>query len=108
MRWPPSRAPSPTNFGPERPPASPWATIVDRAVRLWGAGRWEQEPGSTPRGHLLHLDASLATTLGWRPLLEVDMALAWTVEWWRAAAAGDNLRKLALAQITAYQALLGP
>lgn len=100
--------PPAVNFGPDITACVPVGAIVDRALRLWGAGRWEQEAGQHPHeAHLLHLDASLATTvLGWRPRLDVDTALDWTVAWWRAAAAGDDLRKLAVLQIEAYEELV--
>ena len=96
------------NFGPGLAGCVPVGAVVDRAIALWGGGHWEQEPGQQPHeAQLLHLDASLATsTLGWRPQLDVDTALAWTVEWWRAAAAGDDLRKLAESQIDAYEDLV--
>lgn len=100
--------PRAVNFGPGLAGCVPVGTVVDRAIALWGGGHWEQEPGQQPHeAHLLHLDASLATsTLGWRPQLDVDTALAWTVEWWRAAAAGEDLRKLAESQIDAYEDLV--
>lgn len=101
-------APTTVNFGPGLAGCVPVGTVVDRAIALWGDGHWEQEPGQQPReAHLLHLDASLATsTLGWRPRLDVDTALAWTVGWWRAAAGGDDRRKLAESQIDAYEDLV--
>lgn len=100
--------PHAVNFGPGLAGCVPVGAIVDQAISRWGEGRWEQEPVGQPHeAHLLHLDASLATsTLGWRPQLDVETAVAWTVAWWRAAAAGDDLRKLAESQIDAYEDLV--
>lgn len=100
--------PKAVNFGPGLTGCVPVGTVVDRAIARWGEGHWEQEPAQQPHeARLLHLDASLATSaLGWRPRLGVDTALAWTVEWWRAAAAGDDLRKVAESQIDAYEHLV--
>jgi len=104
----PVGTPPALNFGPAISGCVPVAEAVDRALALWGDGGWESESEQqSPEASLLHLDASLATAaLGWRPRLDFDTSLAWTVDWWRAAAAGDDLRRLALAQIDAYEDLV--
>ncbi len=101
----PHDAPATLNFGPDLSDCVAVATVVDGAIALWGGGHWEREAGDqAPEAGLLHLDATRATALlGWRPRLDHTTALAWTVEWWRAAAGGEDLRKLALTQIEAYE-----
>ncbi|MDQ6837193.1 MAG: CDP-glucose 4,6-dehydratase, partial [Actinomycetota bacterium] len=100
-------APSAVNFGPEPGAAVTVAKVVERVLTLWGAGRWEPVQEAQPQeAHALQLDIDLATTtLGWRPRLDLDTTLAWTVDWWRAAARHQDLRRLALDQIEAFEGL---
>ncbi|MGI8983244.1 MAG: CDP-glucose 4,6-dehydratase [Acidimicrobiales bacterium] len=99
--------PEALNFGPDPAGCAPVAEVVGRVFELWGGGHWEQVEGvHPPEAATLRLDSGLAsTTLGWRPRLDLDTALAWTVEWWRSRAAGDDLHKLALRQIDDYSRL---
>jgi CDP-glucose 4,6-dehydratase len=97
-------------FGP--PATGCWAVarVADTVLAAWGSGRWVDgyKAGAPPEARALSLDAGLASrTLGWRPRLDVDGAIRWTVDWWRAAASGASLRSLAAAQIRAYEDLLG-
>jgi CDP-glucose 4,6-dehydratase len=104
-------APHAVNFGPD--PASRVAVsdVVDRVLAMWGEGTWESEPAAEEQpseAQHLSLDASLArSSLAWAPRLDLDEALRWTVEWWRAEQQGSSLRALALDQIARYEAL-GP
>lgn len=103
----PATAPSAVNFGPATSDSLPVADLVDRVLTLWGSGVWEliTEP-QPPEATVLRLDSSLAlSSLQWRPRIDLDTALNWTVDWWRAAAEGRDLRKLALTQIESYEEL---
>jgi dTDP-D-glucose 4,6-dehydratase len=52
----------------------------------------------------LRLDSSLAArALGWRPVLDLETTLQWTVDWWRAELAGGDLQALTDGQIGAYR-----
>jgi CDP-glucose 4,6-dehydratase len=52
---------------------------------------------------LLKLSAAQASaTLGWRNLLDADRTIGWTVDWYRAFNAGDDMRETTLAQIAAF------
>jgi CDP-glucose 4,6-dehydratase len=96
------------NFGPAEEDAQPVSWIADALSRSWGDGAsWTTDAGSHPReAHYLKLDASKARgELDWRPLLPLSSALDWIVEWYRAFNAGDDLRRLTLAQIERYEAL---
>jgi CDP-glucose 4,6-dehydratase len=54
----------------------------------------------------LALDASLArTSLAWRPRLDIDRAIEWTVEWYQALHGGADATQLTDAQIARYEAL---
>jgi len=99
-----SEEPTTLNFGPDAAAGVPVAEVVDRVFELWGSGHWEQvgEP-QPPEAATLRLDARLASsTLGWRSRLDLDAALSWTVDWWRAVAVGADLRELARTQIEAH------
>ncbi len=99
--------PDAVNFGPDTASCRPVAEVVDTLFRLVGTGSWEEESGHRREATLLRLDSSLAgRTLGWRPALDLDTALLWTVEWHKAERAGDSARALALAQICRYGRLL--
>jgi CDP-glucose 4,6-dehydratase len=90
------------NFGPSAASEVPVSRIVETLVARWGDGaRWEQDAGEHPHeAAYLKLDcAKAAARLGWRPLIELDDALALTVEWYRALAAGADMRALTLAQM---------
>jgi CDP-glucose 4,6-dehydratase len=90
------------NFGPAAASEVPVSHIVETLVRLWGEGaRWERDAGEHPHeAAYLKLDCSKAAArLGWRPLIELEAALDLTVEWYRALAAGADMRALTLGQM---------
>jgi CDP-glucose 4,6-dehydratase len=96
------------NFGPAETDARPVSWIADELARLWGnRASWSHDSAIHPReANFLKLDASKARTcLGWRPVLPLDLALGWIVEWWRALQAGGDLRLLTAVQIERYEAL---
>ncbi len=68
---------------------------------------WQADGGAhRPEAQALALDASLAQdTLGWRPLLSAEEAVAWTVEWHVHVGAGEAARAVSLDQIARYQDL---
>lgn len=99
--------PPAVNFGPDLVGAWPVSALVDHALRLWGGGRWERyaRPGP-PESPALALDSGLALErFDWRPRVEVERAIEWTVAWWRTASHGGDVRALALDQIHAFAAL---
>jgi CDP-glucose 4,6-dehydratase len=73
------------NFGPDENDALTVGEVTRRLIALWGSGSAEIDSDAHPHEtHALRLDSSKARTLlGWRPLLDVDEALRWTVEWYR-------------------------
>jgi CDP-glucose 4,6-dehydratase len=90
------------DFGPPSSSEVPVERIADTLARLWGGpASWEQERGQHPHeASRLKLDcAKAAARLGWRPLLDLDQALRLTVEWYRAFAAGQDMREVSQAQI---------
>ena len=99
-------APGALNFGPAADDIQPVRQVVDGLVERWGAGAaWRQDKAEqVAEAGLLTLDASRAMeTIGWRPRLDLHDALDWTVAWYRAAAAGDDMRVHSLDQIARYE-----
>jgi CDP-glucose 4,6-dehydratase len=97
------------NFGPGDADGWSVAQIATKLASLWGDGAsWES--GATPsahEAHLLRLDASKARTeLGWRPTLNLETALEWTVKWYRRAHEREAIRSETEAQIADYERLL--
>lgn len=93
------------NFGPWDHDTKPVKSIVDEVTELWGDGaRWEKDGlDHSHEARHLKLDCSKAhSLLGWRPKLRVETALAWTVDWYKAWRAGQDMRALSLKQISTY------
>jgi len=98
------------NFGPVEADAKPVAWIADKLVRSWGNGAaWTQDPAAyAHEAHALKLDTSKANAgLDWRPVLPLESALEWIVEWYRCFQAGGDLGDLTRSQIERYEQLLG-
>jgi CDP-glucose 4,6-dehydratase len=96
------------NFGPVDSDAKAVSWIADELTRSWGdRASWTRDAGTHPReAHFLKLDASKAGAyLDWHPLLPLDQALDWIVEWYRAFQAGTDLRDVTRKQIERYEAL---
>jgi len=97
------------NFGPEEDDAKPVEWIADRMAQAWGDGAsWYR--GSDPGAHeagCLKLDVSRARAeLGWSPKLRLGEALEWVVAWYKAHAAGADMREFTTRQISDYEALV--
>jgi CDP-glucose 4,6-dehydratase len=92
------------NFGPKESSFLPVGSLVDRIVKTWGEGSWEDhsKPGALHEANLLKLDISKAKSqLGWSPLWNIDKAIAETVAWYRQYPAG-NMHDLCCRQIIDY------
>ncbi|PPK41407.1 CDP-glucose 4,6-dehydratase [Trinickia symbiotica] len=93
------------NFGPHDADARPVEAIVGRLTSQWGENaRWQLDGGDHPHeATYLRLDCSKARgRLGWRPRWDLDRALDEIVAWHKAAARGEDMRAVTLAQIDAY------
>ncbi len=90
------------NFGPHHESAVPVSVFAEKLARLWGGGaRWELDDGDHPHeAAYLGLDCGRAESqLGWRSLIGLDRALQLTADWYRALAAGLDMRDFTRKQI---------
>lgn len=94
------------NFGPDSEMQVAVAEVVRQLADLWGEGaRWiHQEEVSGPHeASSLLLDSGKARErLGWHPLWGLGDALGRTVEWYKAYAAGADVRAVMEEQIGDY------
>ena len=97
------------NFGPSEEDSQPVRWIVDKMTTFWGDGaQWvlDPDPGVHEAGYL-KLDATRAhSELAWQPRLNLETALHWLVDWYRAWRKGEDMHAFTLAQIAAYEKLL--
>lgn len=96
------------NFGPRDDDAVPVATLVRKMAALWGEGAaYTVDTSLQPHeASFLKLDCSRARAmLGWQPRMDIDSALAWTVEWHKAKQGGANMREVSSAQIDRFAAM---
>jgi len=96
------------NFGPSSGSVRTVSKLADEICRQWG-DRAEWRHDATAQVHeslLLTIDSEKArATLGWRPVLEYDQAVAWTTRWYRAVLDGADARPHTARQIAEYQEL---
>ena len=66
-------------------------TLVRKSLEFWGRGELavHSNPNAPHEAGILRLDSSKARSqLQWRPVLSVQQAIEWTIEWYPAYA--DN------------------
>jgi CDP-glucose 4,6-dehydratase len=100
-------APAALNFGPAPDESCSVAELVERLADGFGgrpSWRLDEDGQAVPETSELRLDASRAhAELGWSPVLGLDDAVRWTVDWHRGHARNEEVRTLSLAQIAAYE-----
>jgi CDP-glucose 4,6-dehydratase len=90
------------NFGPPADERISVAQLADAMIRLWGVGAgWAPDTGEHPaETAMLTLDCAKARTLlNWRPLFDLDDTLKFTVDWYRAAFDGRDMRAVTSRQL---------
>ncbi len=104
----PAASPRAVNFGPNPSSFCTVREVVEAfSARFSGRPGWRRDEGThLKEASALTLSSALAqNTLGWHPRLSVGESLAWTADWYRAHAAGENMTKYSEAQIAQYQSL---
>jgi len=94
------------NFGPAEGDAWPVSQIAEAMTQAWGENAgWTQDTAPSPHeAGYLKLDASKARHwLGWRPVLSIDLAIVWLVDWFVAWKRGEDMRAFTLRQIAEYE-----
>ena len=93
------------NFGPTSNDHLPVHTLVEIAINNWGNGQWKDTSNNNNNVHeanLLMLDITKATTeLNWKPKLNSQQAIEWTINWYKE---GNSL-DYTLNQIKKYTTL---
>nr|WP_319487666.1 CDP-glucose 4,6-dehydratase [uncultured Caproiciproducens sp.] len=92
------------NFGPDFDSIVPVSRVADMLVSLWGSGKWVDcaEQPTLHEAALLSLDCTKAKTfLGWKPRMDLQKALEYTVEWYQKFRSED-VYHLCRRQISAY------
>lgn len=97
------------NFGPSDHDTWPVERIVNKLAELWGVGAsWVRD--DTPSVHearYLKLDSSKARTeLGWHPRLDLEVALEWTLDWYKKSKAAGDMVSETSSQLHRYQQLV--
>lgn len=95
--------PASLNFGPDEDNVIAVSELIDRLFEQWGAGTWTRSASGFPESETLRLDSNLARkVLSWAPRLDIDEAVRWTVEWYRAQGEGTDMRALSVKQLQSY------
>lgn len=93
------------NFGPASDSTADVKTVAERVAQLWGTdASWAPDSTLQPReAAMLALDATKAQQqLGWKPALDLNATLAWTVSWYQSWSRGGNARDLTRTQIQRF------
>jgi CDP-glucose 4,6-dehydratase len=96
------------NFGPSEEESKTVGFLADRICQLWnGQIKWEKD--GAPQVHeakSLSLNCKKANDLlGWRPKLNLENSLKWTMDWYQGFETKVNLRALTEKQIKTFQDL---
>jgi CDP-glucose 4,6-dehydratase len=107
----PGAAPFALNFGPPSEPRRTVLQVTRRFAEALGSDElWTLAPsaGDLPESLHLSIDSSAAfAKLGWATRLDVDEAIEWTCDWYRAFQAGEPMRAVTEKQIEAFAQTVG-
>ncbi len=73
------------NFGPDVENCWPVEKIVTQAQQQWPGFQFEVTDPKRHEARYLMLDSTMARNeLGWKPLLNIEETLSWTLNWYEA------------------------
>jgi len=98
------------NFGPYTHESISVESVVKKIFCAWTQKNtdWivQHNPEDLHEAHFLKLDISKAVTqLHWKPKLNIDAAIEWTVNWYQACMRKVDMHQFSLEQITKYETL---
>ncbi len=96
------------NFGPLNEPNRTVHDVIQSIIKLWNKQLTIISPSTnTPyESPILTLDSTKAVNkLGWTPKLSTDHSIAWTVDWYKKYASGENIESFTRQQIDAFKNL---
>ncbi|HDR7517277.1 CDP-glucose 4,6-dehydratase [Bacillus mobilis] len=96
------------NFGPMNEPNRTVHDVIQSIMKLWNQPLIILSPHTnTPyESPILTLDSTKAINkLGWTPKLSTDHSIAWTVDWYKKYASGENMESFTRQQIDAFKNL---
>lgn len=102
----PASTPRALNFGPTNPEEATVAQVADFVAEGFRT-TWVNAAGQQP-AEMKNLAVNVKRamrSLGWRPRLDTQQTLEWTVDWYRRFDEGENPRALSVGQIERYEAL---
>jgi len=96
------------NFGPMNEPNKTVHDVIQSIIKLWNKPLTILSPHTNPpyESPVLTLDSTKAVNkLGWTPKLSTDHSIAWTVDWYKKYASGENMESFTRQQIDAFKNL---
>jgi CDP-glucose 4,6-dehydratase len=106
----PHNIPQALNFGPSYETIRTVLNVAERFSKSLGAQNlWtiKKSDEYLKESKLLTIDSSLSKdSLGWQSMLNVDTAIDWTCDWYKAFGNGENMRRFSSKQIDAFLKLL--
>ena len=93
------------NFGPDEKDNKPVSWIVEKFIQSWDHKvNWIYEnDNSKHESKYLRLDCTKAKTkLGWHPKINLELALDWTIEWYKKYEEKQDMEKLTQSQIQKF------
>ena len=94
------------NFGPNISDALCVQEMVERAIEIWGTGRYKSinDTNNPHEAGLLKLDISKAVNqLNWKPIFNAQIAVERTINWYKQYYAGVSAIELIKSDIEFYQ-----
>lgn len=96
------------NFGPNDDDIKPVSWIIERFSQLWGEKiSYESNRNNhLHEAHYLKLDSTKAKNkIGWSPKINIDLAIKWTVDWYKKFKQDKDMRLITEEQISEFSSL---